>query len=277
MKRFDGHYGKLVEDWGLDEWTRFYHDHFETPYFESTLHYLGSNITEEFVLPEYEMAALVERLFCGPYFTADEVAEAAYLHFVDFIDKYEAPLSRYFAVDTQFVKAGDSLSFHTATAVQRKLFDDVKAVRDLEIERLLAEPIGEVTEGSVHTEEAASRSIGLTIRGETKCYCGGSIHDALMARKYAYIVAKYPNLRDEHGDHWAAHPAFARFYPQYVDYFANLNDVERARLDKCKRIYDLDLLRYMLVSHDRWSHPLSNINECDTLDGCWLENSLEAA
>lgn len=273
MKRFDGHYGKLVEDWGQEEWTRFYHDHFETPYFESTLLYLGSNITEEFVLPESETAAIVERLFCGPYFTADEVAEAADMYFIDFIDKYEAPLSRYFAVDTQFVKEGDALRFHTATPVQRKLFDDVQAVQDLKIEQYLNEPIGEAFEGSVYTEEAARRSIGFAIRGETKCYCGGRIHDALMGREYAYIVAKYPNLRDKYGDHWAAHPAFARFHPQYVDYFANLNDVERARLDKCKRIYDLDRLGSMLESRDRWRTPPSNINECDTLDGCWLENS----
>ena len=61
MKRFDGMYGKLVKDWGLEEWTQFYHDHYKALALQHQ-HQEGAGDWEK-------------RLYCGPYLTDEEISK----------------------------------------------------------------------------------------------------------------------------------------------------------------------------------------------------------
>lgn len=84
MKRFDALYGKLVKDWGMDEWTQFYHDH----YVELVLqHQEGAG---DWVPGDWE-----KRLFCGPYLTDEEISKYVDCEPSTFIDDFDAPLDIY--------------------------------------------------------------------------------------------------------------------------------------------------------------------------------------
>ena len=74
MKRYDGLYGKLVKDWGLDEWTRFYLEHY------APVEHASNNSDH------------VKRLFCGPVFTDSELAKYVHADLSTLVNEFDGPL-----------------------------------------------------------------------------------------------------------------------------------------------------------------------------------------
>lgn len=219
MKRFDGHYGMLVKDWGLEEWTRFYHDHYAVLVLQRQ-HLDGAG---DWVPGDWE-----KRLFCGPYLTDEEISKYVDCEPSTFIDAFDVPLDVY--------RDGlrYSLSFSKEEeAAQRKLYHEnypwppvvedalarLRKMTDEAIERSFNSPLSREIEDLNETH--AQNHIGQNFWAQRKGYCG-TVESANNCREYAYLVAKYPSLRNENcDDYWAADEGYTRFYQQYVDQFAS--------------------------------------------------------
>lgn len=266
MKRFDGIYGKLVKDWGLEEWTKFYCEH-----------YVG------FVSADgRETDPHMRRMFCGPFFCDNELSkyvDADPESTVGFIDEplYYLPQEgmpdwRDMSWDEVSAARNEYRKSYPLPPVATHIIERLHKLEAEAIEERFKLPISEDIEGM--SRSSARQRIGGNFWCQRKGY-SGTVERAKNAREYAYIVARYPELRSENPDEmWAGKEGYTRFYQQYVDYFANLTEADRVRLDKCKRKLGMTNLE----CHNRvadWYVP-KNINYCDTADGCWVENQ-EAA
>lgn len=223
MKRFDDFYGKRVKDWSMDEWTRFYHDHYITLMLEH----------------DWETGDWEKRLFCGPYLTDEEIVKYVKCEPSEFIDTFDGPLTRF----REDGHVSWKLSEEERTA-QRKWYDENypwPPVADDAVTRL-HKMIAEAIETSFNSplsneiermdETDAQNHLGGNFWSQRKGYCG-PVERVNNSREYAYFVAKYPSLRNENcDDYWAAAEGYTRFYQQYVDYFASTacaeNSVEAA-------------------------------------------------
>ena len=221
MKRFDGMYGKPVKDWGLEEWTQFYHDHYKA-LVPQHQHQDGA---DGWVPDEWE-----KRLFCGPYLTDEEISKYVDCEPSTFIDAFDVPLDVY--------RDGlrYSLSFSKEEeAAQRKLYNEnypwppvaedalarLRKMTDEAIESSFNSPLSSEIEGM--SEAEASEYIYFITRMQVKGYCG-RFEASNSGRECAYLVAKYPSLHDERCDQfWADNEGYTRFYQQYVDQFVELN------------------------------------------------------
>lgn len=221
MKRFDGMYGKLVKDWRLEEWTKFYHDHYKVLVLQRQ-HLDGAG---DWVPGDWE-----KRLFCGPYLTDEEISKYVDCEPSTFINAFDAPLDVY----------RDGLRYSLAfskedQAAQRKLYHEnypwppvaedalarLRKMTDEAIERSFNSPLSSKIEGM--SEAEANEYLYFITRMQVKGYCG-RFEAANSSREYAYLVAKYPSLRAEGDDQfWADYEGYTRFYQQYVDQFAKLN------------------------------------------------------
>lgn len=222
MKRFDGMYGKLVKDWRLEEWTKFYHDHYKALVLQHQ-HLDGAG---DWVPGDWE-----KRLYCGPYLTDEEISKYVDCEPSTFIDAFDAPLDVYrdgLRYSLDFSKEDQ--------AAQRKLYHEnypwppvaedalarLRKMTDEAIERSFNSPLSSEIEGLNETH--AKNHIGHNFWAQRKGYCG-PVESANNCREYAYLVAKYPALRHENcDDYWADYEGYTRFYQQYVDQFAKLNE-----------------------------------------------------
>lgn len=214
MKRFDGMYGKLVKDWSMDEWTRFYHDHYVTLMLECG----------------WETGDWEKRLFCGPYLTDEEISKYVKCEPSTFSDDFDAPLSIYREDDLYRCE----LSNEERASEHKRYCENYPwpPVADDVVTRLpkligkaiqtsFNSPLSEYVESMNETD--AKNHLEQNVWVQRRGYCG-TVERVNNGREYAYLVAKYPSLRNENcDDYWAADEGYTRFHQQYVDQFAKLN------------------------------------------------------
>lgn len=187
MMRFDGLYGKLVKDWGLEEWTKFYVEH-----------YAPGVVAQGETPSDWE-----QRLFCGPEFTDDEARKWIDMdghthieHFAEVFHLHRAGMQREGSyarlLDTK-EKSHAYWAAYPYSTIYENLMVKVKRLELEAVANSLLEPID--FEFISMTESDAKSYVGQAWRyGYYKGYNGkvGAVRDAKI---YAYLVERYPDIR----------------------------------------------------------------------------------